>query len=69
MHCVRPVGEYSKPYYISNYMKRHYQTRWKGKKISKNNKLVYIYIRIYRGYWYELQINISKNTERVIQKL
>ena len=25
MHCVRPVGEYSKPYYISNYMKRNKQ--------------------------------------------
>ena len=25
MHCVRPVGEYSNPYYISNYMKRNKQ--------------------------------------------
>ena len=25
IHCVRPVGEYNKPYYISNYMKRNKQ--------------------------------------------
>ena len=25
MHCIRPRGEYSKPYYISNYFKRNKQ--------------------------------------------
>ena len=25
MHCVRPVGEYNKPYYVSNYIKRNKQ--------------------------------------------
>ena len=25
MHCVRPVGEYNKPYYVSNYFKRNKQ--------------------------------------------
>jgi len=25
MHCVRPAGEYKKPYYISNYHKRNKQ--------------------------------------------
>ena len=23
MHCIRPVGEYNKPYYVSNYFKRN----------------------------------------------
>tara|TARA_A100001515_G_scaffold103140_1_gene83749 strand:+ start:833 stop:1246 length:414 start_codon:yes stop_codon:yes gene_type:complete len=25
MHCVRPVGEYNKPYYVSNFFKRNKQ--------------------------------------------
>ena len=25
MHCIRPRGEYNKPYYVSNYFKRNKQ--------------------------------------------
>ena len=25
MHCIRPIGEYNKPYYVSNYFKRNKQ--------------------------------------------
>ena len=38
IYCVRPVGEYNKPYYISNYMKRN-------KQIAEYSDIIVLFIQ------------------------
>ena len=37
MHCILPVGEYSKPYYVSNFFKRNKQIAEYFHELSRTN--------------------------------